>query len=164
MKHLYEITADMQELRDMLESDTAALEDIEDTMQLLELDFQDKVLNSAKLVKQLQHDALACKVEGNRLLDRGKRLEKRITWLQDYLCTQMLKAARPKLHFPEFDVSLRTAAPAVFLLNENKIPDQYREIVKAVKFDRNAIKKALQEGEEVPGAELLPGKKWLDIR
>lgn len=164
MKHLYEITADMAELRHMLEGDQCSIDEIADTMELLELDFAEKVENSAKLIKSLSHDALACKVEGNRLLDRGKRLESRIKWLTDYITTQMVRAGRPKLELPLFNVTVRTAVQTVFLSHPESVPAEYCREEVITKIDKGAIKAALVAGDDVPGAELLDGKKWLDIR
>lgn len=164
MTHLYEMTAEMSQLWAMLDEDGTGLDDIADTMEMLELDFADKVGNTVKLVKQLKYDALACKAESSRLADRAKRIESRIKWLNDYLTTQMTAAGRPKLQLPEFTVTVRTAMSTVQILNEDQIPDDYAQIIRGVKYDKKAIRESLIMGDEVPGACLLDGKKWLDVR
>ena len=164
MNKLYEITDQMAQLWEMLDQDGMGLDDIADTMESLEMDFNDKVSDCVKLQTSLNHDALACKIEGNRLLDRAKRIESRVKWLQDYVMQQMIQAGRPKLQLPEFTVTVRTAVQAVFLSQESAIPDQFIEIIRGIKYDKKAIKAAILVGDDVPGAELLPGKTWLDIR
>jgi hypothetical protein len=161
---LYEITADMRELVAMLDQDGIGLDDIADTMEALELDFNDKVENSVKLIKSLQYDSLACKTESGRLADRSKRIDSRVKWLTDYVSQQMIGAGRPKLMLPEFTTTVRTAVRTVFFTNEESIPDHYKTIIKAVKIDKKAIKLDLENDVTVPGAELQAGKTWLDIR
>lgn len=161
---LYEITADMRTLFDMLENDLVGLDDIADQMEALEMDFQDKVENSVKMIKTLGHQALACHVESSRLADRAKRIESQAKWLTDYLIQQMIGAGRPKLVLPEFTTTVRTPVQSVFITFEADIPEKYRREKVTVTIDKREIKAAITAGVDVPGAKLIDGKPWLDIR
>jgi hypothetical protein len=165
MEPLYSITADLHELQAMLDDEAMGIDDVADTMEALEMDLADKIEGTAKLIKMLKHDSLACHAEGTRLMGRHKRIDKRIEWLQSYVTENMVKAGKPKLSFDTFTVTVRTAVRSLFITHLGSVPLDYMTTIPAVTKPDNAhIKQDLMNGIEVPGAELLDGKKWLDIR
>lgn len=86
---LYDLTNNYRELQMMIEDgvDPSALED---TLQAIEESIQDKAQNIALLIRNLEADTEAIKLEEKRLADRRRAVENNCKSLKDYLYQQMI--------------------------------------------------------------------------
>lgn len=62
------------------------------------------------------------------------------------------------LDFINQKVTLKNNPPSVKINDEELIPDKFKKEKISITIDKTAIKKAIQDGEEVIGAELVVGK------
>lgn len=62
------------------------------------------------------------------------------------------------LDFINQKVTLKNNPPSVKINDEELIPDKFKKEKVSITIDKTAIKKAIQDGEEVMGAELVVGK------
>lgn len=62
------------------------------------------------------------------------------------------------LDFANQKVTLKNNPPSVKINDEELIPDKFKKEKVSITIDKTAIKKAIQDGEEVIGAELVVGK------
>lgn len=62
------------------------------------------------------------------------------------------------LEFTNQKVTLKNNPPSVKINDEELIPDKFKKEKVSITIDKTAIKKAIQDGEEVIGAELVVGK------
>lgn len=72
------------------------------------------------------------------------------------------RAELKKVELPEVTISLRGGSDSVHIEDPDAVPSQLCKTV--VSPDKTAIKKALQQGEIVPGAVLVTGDETVSIR
>ena len=65
------------------------------------------------------------------------------------------------LDFVNQKVTLKNNPPSVKINDEELIPDKFKKEKVSIIIDKTAIKKAIQDGEEVIGAELVVNKTLL---
>ena len=96
-----------------------------------------------------------------QLADRRRRLEKFSEALRSSLHQQMLDWGVKKVEGQEFSFTVKKNPPKVQILNEDAIPPEFMSYSPVI--NKSAIKDALEDGKEVPGAELVQSTR-LDIR
>lgn len=160
MSKLYEIANQYAEL----ENSGLEPEFIRDTLEGIQGEFEDKVENVLKLIKNEQAYADSLKAEAKSFSDRAKASENNIQWLKSYLVSSMSIAGMKSVRAGVMSVSLREPSKSVEVIDVNKIPVDYVDYETTVKPDKLAIKKLLEAGQEVPGCELKTGKPSLLIK
>jgi predicted nuclease with TOPRIM domain len=152
---LYEISQNYSQLLDMV--DVLDEETFRDTLQAIEEALEDKVENMAKFIRCLEADAKAIKEEEQRLADRRKSLENRISSVKEYLQNQLEVAGLDKVKRPTVTVSLQLNPPSVEVIDESVIPSTYM-LPQPSKIDKKAILTALKDGLIIEGCNLKQGK------
>ncbi len=155
MKPLYEINREL-ELALFWQSEDANETDDETWCELINevaIERSEKIDGVCSYIKTLRAEAEAIKAEQERLADRRKRAEKRAEWLEGYLrsnlqeCEQF-KTARNEIKWRKSE--------SVQITDESRIPLDYMRVVPETKApDKMAIKKAIKDGGDVSGAELI---------
>ncbi len=158
---LYEISSDYLQALDLFTDPEAdiPLEAALDTLEGIEGQLQEKAVNVAKFMQNLDATAKAIKEAEQQMARRRKAIENRARWIKDYLKANMEAAGITKIESPWFNLSIQKNPPSVDVVDETALPDDYKTEVVTVKIDKAAIKEALKEGEEVPGAVLRQGTR-----
>lgn len=157
MPKLYELTGMYNQLWDLVEDEEMDLTQLEQAMQSVEGEIQDKAENLAKIVKQIDGDVTTIKAEIDRLAAKKKALENKKDGIKTYLQQQLGIAGLDKVKTPLFTVAMQNNPPSVNVLDENLIPRQYF-IPQDPILDKKGILAVLKEGLEVPGAEIKQGR------
>jgi hypothetical protein len=134
-----------------------ALGDIEDS-------FQNKALAIGKYISQESFSAEALKTVELRIQQRRKSAEKRVTWLTEYLRSNMEHLGFGDISDPEIKLKLKRLPPKVILEDESIIPESFKESKIEVLIRRAQIMDALKSGTAVPGAFLRTDGNRLEIR
>lgn len=95
------------------------------------------------------------------LADRRHNFEKFSDALRSSLHQAMLDLGVRKVEGQEFSFTVKKNPPRVEIVNEEQIPPEF--FCYRATTDKEAIKDALEEGKEVPGAELVQSTR-LDVR
>jgi hypothetical protein len=148
---LYELSKNYVQLLDL--ADSMDEEMFNDTLSSLEEAIEEKAENMAKLIRCLESDCKAIKEEEQRLGDRRKALENKISHVKGYLQEQLEFAGVDKVKRPTVTVSIQLNPPSVLVKDESLIPSHYM-IPVAPKLDKKAVLSFLKEGGEVPGCEM----------
>jgi hypothetical protein len=151
MTALYELSQTRVQLLDM--ADSMDTEVFIDTLASIDEALEDKVENTAKLIRCLESDAEALKAEEKRLADKRKAIENKVSSIKEYLQHEMEFAGIDKIKRATVTVSIQLNPPSAEILDESIIPSSYL-VPQPDKIDRKAILKALKEGEEIPGCEI----------
>ena len=158
--HLYEIT---KQLNELLAMEDIPREQIEDTINLIEEEFEGKAEVVAAYISELEADEAGMKAEIDRLSERKRVLTAKIDNLKDYLRQNMLASGKTNIKGKLFSITLGKPYTVldVFVPVE-QLPEQYR----VVKFsaDNAAIKAALKAGTEIKGCAITDGKPKLIIK
>lgn len=102
-----------------------------------------------------QADALAARAR--RIGDRGKAHKKALLAILD-------AAGQRKLERPAATVSRRAGSLSVRIIAEGDIPSQLTTTKTVTAPDKAAIKKQIEAGETVPGADLVRGDDTVTVR
>ena len=151
---LYELARSYAELLDRAEDiDTEALVD---TLASLQDAIEDKAENIAKIIKNLEADAKIIKEEEQRLAERRRSIENKVTRLKEYLQEQLEVAGLQKVKRPTITVAIQNNPPSVEIADEKLIPSEF--MIPQYKVDKKSILERLKNGEMVPGAKLVQGR------
>lgn len=123
------------------------------------LDLIDHVLASMQ-----EDDALAAatKAQADDLTARARRVKARADAKKSTLKTILDAAGQRKVERPRGTVSKLAGRLSVKITDETSIPSQLCKTTVAP--DKTAIKKQIEAGEEVPGAELVRGEDTISVR
>ena len=169
MEPLYEITADLIRLNEILdecEGDlTKAGPEIEIYFAEIEGKEAQKLDNYVGLVKTLEMESIAARAEAEQYLAKAAARTRKAEYLLATLHGHMKATQRTKI---------RTAAGRVLsvvgnggllpvAIDEDIVPASLPERFQEISVDKGAIREALQNGEKLPFARLLPRGTHLRI-
>ena len=151
MSSLYELTGSAFELQMLLESGDIDEDTYKDTLE--SLDINAKIESVCKVIRNLTAEAEAYKAEKDRLAERQKTAENGIKRLKDSLLHYMLTTEQTKVKQGIFSVRINRSA-SVNITDPLVIPPDYLKFSEP-QINKAEIKKAIQSGDEIPGAELV---------
>jgi hypothetical protein len=157
-----------QEHRIMVERLMDAQDDalvIADTIEAESYPLEVKAQNVAYAIKNLDATAAAIKAAEKDMADRRKVIENRAMHIKEYLKTCMEIAGVEKLSCPHFALAIRKNPPSVDVFEPSLVPAEYMKQPEPPPPapDKAAIKAAITEGKEVPGAMIAQGTR-LEIK
>lgn len=135
------------------------IEAINDTLEALSGELEEKAVNVTKFLRNMEATAEAIKQAETEMAKRRKALENRVLWLKTYLKNSMENTGISKIECPYFKLSIQNNPASVNILDEEAIPEQFKEAVTTWKIDKPAIKEAIKNGKSVAGAELTNGTR-----
>ena len=157
MATLYELTGQFLDIYN-LELDEETKLDTLDSIDW-ETEYETKVENYIKIMKNLEADVEARKNEIKRLTELNKADEKKKEHLKDTLSASMSLTGHERVDTPLFKVSFRKSQAVE--VDEAVLPESYK--VATWKADKKRLKEDLKNGLEIIGASLIE-RKNLSIR
>jgi len=151
---LYELNEAFQNIQALIEDGE---EGLEDTLESINLAIEDKLENIGKVIKNLEAEANAFKEEEKRLVERRRSIENNIKRLKQYAEDSLKTTGQRKVKAGLFTFAIQKNPPSVKIHDEKLIPEQFFIPVEP-KIDKKTLKEMLQEGAEIPGAELVQGE------
>lgn len=137
--------------------------------ELLRADMLDAETDLEKVVsralderREAETMANAIKEREAALAARRSRYEKKADAMKALIKSVMQSADLDKLTLPEATLTVQRPRTSVDVTNVEELPQGFFKIER--KADKTALKKALEAGEEIPGAELALGDETLAIR
>ena len=152
--NLYTLSHNYQQVLSLIED---GQDGMEDTLESLTDAIEDKAENIAKIIKTVEGEAAALKLEEQRLADRRKSLENNAKGLKKYLEKSMQDAGMKKIKGQLFSFNIQKNPPSVHIVDESVIPEIFFTIPQPV-LDKAIIKEQLKLGFEIPGAQLTQGE------
>ena len=139
-------------------------EDINEMIEVLKMDREEKIENIACLIKEIKKEAEALDQAKKEMAARYdswvKARQRRIDFLKNYMEANM-----------ETDEKIKTVRASIFWkknpgsvqVDFNYLPTAFYKI-RDPEADKTAIKKAMDAGQDVPGAWILEGESHIQIR
>ena len=157
MPTLYELTGQFLDIYNLELDEETKL----DTLDSIDWnsDYENKVENYIKVMKNLEADVEARKNEIKRLTELNKADEKKKDHLKETLSTSMVLTGHERVDTPLFKVSFRKSQAVE--VDETVLPEAYK--VATWKPDKKRLKEDLKNGFEIIGASLVE-RKNLSIR
>ena len=157
MATLYELTGQFLDIYN-LELDEETKLDTLDSIDW-ETEYETKVENYIKVMKNLEADVEARKNEIKRLTELNKADEKKKEHLKDTLSASMSLTGHERVDTPLFKVSFRKSQAVE--VDETVLSEAYK--IATWKADKKRLKEDLKNGLEIIGASLVE-RKNLSIR
>ena len=149
---LYEITGEILELLTMAEDLELDQKMIQDTMEGLDFEFEEKAEAYAKVVKTLEMDIAGLDEEIQRMTKRKATIKNNIDRLKRSLEGAMIATGKRKFKTPLFGFGIQKNPPSLNVLDETKIPEEFW-IEQQPKLDKKAALAYVKENK-VDWAEL----------
>lgn len=147
--NLYELTANYLALQQMIEDPEADMQMINDTMEAIDGDIEDKADGYAKMIKNMEASIVAIKAEQDRLTARKNLLELGIKTLKKNLEASMIATGKRKFKTDLFSFSIQKnggKAPVILdVADTSELPDELVRIKEEP--DMEAIRNMLDQGE-----------------
>jgi hypothetical protein len=161
---LYNLTEDYLRVLDLLEDPEADAEALERELDSIAGKITHKAEAIAGLIKQCEGMAAMRKAEADRMRDLAAADQRNADRLRDYMLRHMQALRTERIETARFRLSVRTNAPAVHVLLEQLVPDDFKRVVTSVSVDKKRILDTLKTtGEIVPGTEVTRGQR-LEIK
>ena len=166
-RSLYELSAGFNALFDLVLDETMDLELLEEGLQSIEGELEEKCANGIALIKSLEAYAEAYGKEQKRFEVQRQVLENRIRRIKEWYRQNLdaMGKARVPTKYGVMSVQKNGGKQPLKVDDAALIPDAYLTTVPEHKdINREALYEALSGGEEVPGAHLEPRGRSLRIR
>ena len=156
---LYELSSDyLNALDELSELDDLPVEAIADTLEGLAGALEDKALNVARYIRNLEAETTAIEEAKKRMEVRARSTANKAMRMRDYLKTELEKTGlQPKA--PDVAVRLQNNPPSVVLDDETRIPENYRRTQIVSTILKAEIAAAIKAGKEITGAHLEQSKR-----
>ena len=161
---LYNQTGKMLELQKLVDDGEMSQDQIQDTLDGMSLEFNDKAFSIVSLSESLQGDVSALDVEIKRLQARKKAIVNNQDRLKEYLRYNMELSGVTNIKSPLFSITLGKPTVTAEVIDVDFLPDEFVSTEVVIKADKKAILKALKDGQDIPGAVLSTGKSRLLIK
>ena len=157
---LFDIVTQLKALERLEDSDEIPPEVIADTLEGLQGSFEVKAVAVAKFILSVEANADAIKEAAAAMKQRAERLQRRADSIKHYLLLQCQIVDVKKISTAEIIISRRANPVAVQVTDSATIPEQFwvQPPPPPKQLDKKAIKEALQNGTDVPGAFLESGE------
>ena len=138
------------------ETDEQAMQEI---IERLSGDLEQKSIAVAMYIKNREVVIDATKQAEKSMADRRKAEEGKIDKLRKYFLENMLKTGITKIECPQFVISVRKNPPAVEVLMQDLIPDEYFDIPEPPPptLNKKRLAEDLKAGVVIEGARLTQG-------
>jgi hypothetical protein len=161
MSSLYELSHEYAELLNDISICDEVTAEQEKRIDELNDSVENKIINVAKYIMNLEYEYEAMENSLKKINDRGYKklsaLHREINRKKDYIQNAMRLSQLQKVFSPDFDISIVKNPPKTDVYNEEIIPEKY--FVEVIQKDRYINRKSLAEdlkkGVDVPGAKIV---------
>jgi len=152
---LYQAANDLAELLDQVDTETG---EIPEGLEKAAISFQEKVRSISAYILEAEKKAGLLFERSKEMSLKAKMLEKRISWLKQYLIDNMQAANCKKVDAEDSSFTCSLALnrdKSVKITDESLLPQQYVKETLLVQADKKSLKADLEAGASIPGAELI---------
>ena len=147
MSSLYEVTGNILALQEMLESPIDDEQILKDTLEAVQGEYEAKIESYCKVIRNIEADIEAFKIEAKRLNEKAKMLESNRDRLKKAMFESMKATNTPKVKAGVFAVAIQKNGgklPVIVDIETEYLP---KELVKVVESpDLEAIAKLIDSG------------------
>jgi hypothetical protein len=161
MEQLYKIDNKLLALVSTSDPLTGEIDGVE--LERLEMERDLKQQHVALYIKSSEMGLEAIDNEIVRLKAIKQSAERRVDWLKMYLQQSMETNEISEINFGVHTIKIKKNPPSVQVFNEDVLGSEFKTQIITTKVDKTAIKKAIQSGRIVHGAELVQSKR-LEIK
>jgi len=158
MKPLYEISKEYQKVIALIENCDEILPEHLEMLGELETDAKSKIVNVGAYIKNLEEIDRGMENYISSMLERQKKINKKINSLKEYLKFNMELLDLKEVKTEEFDIKIRENNYALDILDESLIPKNYYKERISVSLDRQQLIKDLKDHIGIDGVQFIKTK------
>ena len=143
---LYEITGALLELSEMATEQELDQKTINDTMEVMEFEFEEKADGYAKVIKTLEGNVDSLDKEIERLTKRKNTVKNNIASIKRNLEGAMITTGKTKFKTLLFNFGIQKNPASVVIDDESQIPEKYL-VAQEPKVDKTGLKNFLKDNE-----------------
>lgn len=151
---LYELNDIYLNLLDLIETG-ADDEKVQEALENIQDEIEDKADSYAIVIKALEAQNQMFKEEEKRLYSKRKANENSIARMKRNLEETMYLLDKKKFKTDKFSFNIQKNRATVKIVDEDKIPEEFKEEVITMNIVKKALLEALKDGELVDGAEYV---------
>ena len=161
---LYELMSEYKNFLSAVENGDIPEEAIADTLEAIECDIEDKIDNTACLIKALEAEEAAIKAEEDRLEARRKAKANTKEKVKAYLSDMLLSLGKTEFESPRNKITFRKTPGKVVFDDEKGFIEwaaQYDDGLLTYgkpSVNRTAVKAAIEGGKEIAGVRIVVGQ------
>lgn len=160
---LYNLTQEMLSLEEMLLADggeiTQEYESLDDQIRFA---IMQKTDNIVELARKFEDEIELAKKHERKLAEYRKARDNAIKRLKDYAQQALAFSGESKLKGAMCEISMSKPAQRVDITDQDKLPGRFKRL--DVKIETAEIKRAIKDGETIPGAALVDGKRSIKFK
>ena len=163
---IYELTDQYRQLLELAEDPDTDITVFQDTMEGLEEEIEEKAENYGRVIRELEGRAAALDAEIERMTKLKVAAKRSIMWMKEALQFAMEGTGKTKIKTDHFAFTVATNGgkqPMYVSDRIEDIPEEFRTYPEPVP-NRDAIRAALEAGQELKFAELQERGRSLRIR
>lgn len=145
--------------RMLIENDGELTPELEDAIQNIEIHTARKIDGYAFVIDRAKMLEKFWKEKAKTYTNVGRGCANLVKQIQDRLKWVMEEQEKPVIEGDEFRFSLTDIAKRLEIVDVDLLPDEYKIEKTVYEPDTAAIRAAIEAGEEIPGANLLGGKR-----
>ncbi|MFD2448314.1 siphovirus Gp157 family protein [Vogesella fluminis] len=151
---LYQLADQYLQLAQAMRDTEVPDEVVDKTLAAASGDIEHKAWNITALMQEFEGQIAMMKLAEQRMAFRRKSLEKRTETLRQYLLQHLCRVGIFEIETPEFAIRVYDNPPRVILDDEDLVPAEYKEEEVVVSVRKDELRRAMLEGEIIPGAHL----------
>jgi len=163
MARLYDLTAEFLELKELAQDPDVDPKVLEDTMESLDYEIEEKAENYAKIIRELTADSEAYKAEIDRFEAKKRAVDNNIARMKKSLEMAMIATDKRKFKTGLFSFNIQKNPASIVYDDKSKVPEQYL-IAQDPKIDTTKLKEDLKNGVELPGVCHLEQSESIRIK
>lgn len=160
---LYEVAENLKGLQAMID-DGVPMDQLEDTIGAIEMDFKEKAESILYVIRNLEGDIETIKSEEDRLKQIRQQRENRKKGIIDYLKRNMSAGEITKVDNGVISATLIKPKKMASIGDESLIPMTYKKIKTSSSIDKKKLLNDLKAGNEIEGATLTDSDFGLTIK
>lgn len=164
MDKLYEISEQHKAIALLVENDELSADDVKDTFDALEGEFNAKAVSLVAVVNNMDGDLSAIDDAIKRLQARKSAITNKKESLRDYLKYNMQISGITNIKCPLFSITLAKGRDVVVIDDDRLLPEDLLSVEVVVKPKKADILRRLKGGEDIPGAHIEKTGESLRIK
>ena len=131
-----------------------------DTLESMSGDLEVKATNTIMVARNLGVTSQAIKDAAAAMMERSRAIDNRVDMLKKRVFMTMLDTGISRIECPHFALSIANNPASVDVFDSLQVPADYMRVIPETSApDKALIKRALQDGYDVPGARLVQGQR-----
>ncbi len=161
---LYSLASEYLDVLALLEDPDADADTLEQQLDDIAGLLTQKADNIAALVQQFEGMAALRKAEADRMRELAAADQRNAERLRSYLLRHMQALGTEKIDTARFKISVRTNPPAVQVLEEMLVPEQFVRTVTTTSVDKRAVLDNYKTTGEIPAGIDITRSTRLEVR